>query len=706
MTIAQTPHGNDSPHETKRLLWTLMMIHRNRTGERLSFRRLVHEQDYLDKVLEGAQTSGFDDLKEAAGKVRKLDENALRCLSLEDNHRTGGDEPASEETVMAPEAGGLQEFGLGVQDFQEEYRKMLEDFLLDEDSLTLVERMELDRFAREYNIKPSDADRVEAEVRTKQGLAERDWIREYELNLGYLLKRYPQGIPSTKSAALQKTYAAFGRVPGIGENEARLRVPIQGQINTQQQKRNTVTKVPPIGWATALLVFLLVTMGGAGVYLSLRGYSSLAAAPEPAPVAAAPRIRLRLHGSDTLGSELVPALAEAFLRAKGAPEVERARGELEASLVVQSKPSGQAPSDAIEIQGLGSATGFADLAAGTADISMASRPVNPTEAARLARFGDFTSPACEHILALDGLSVAVNRKNRLDTLSKAQVAEIFSGALTDWSKLGGTPGGINLYVRDDRSGTYDTFVQTVLDGKPVATSARRLASNAAISESVARDPLGIGFVGLPYVKDGKALAIGEGSMAVPPTPFHVATEDYALSRRLYLYIPTNPTNPWVRDFTEFALSPAAQPVITKLGFVSLDLQMAASPAKPEKASRYAELTRGAQRLSLSFRDLAQQDGKFLLSDRGQKDLDRVVKYLAQHRAQAKRVILLGFSDNADSYDINKEMSLRRAQAIEKALVTRGITPVVVEGLGGEYPVASDSNQDGREKNRRVEIWVM
>jgi phosphate transport system substrate-binding protein len=53
-----------------------------------------------------------------------------------------------------------------------------------------------------------------------------------------------------------------------------------------------------------------------------------------------------------------------------------------------------------------------------------------------------------------------------------------------------------------------------------------------------------------------------------PSRFTVATEDYPLTRRLYLYTATNPQNALVSKFVEFALSKAGQDVVDKIGFVA------------------------------------------------------------------------------------------------------------------------------------------
>jgi phosphate transport system substrate-binding protein len=97
-------------------------------------------------------------------------------------------------------------------------------------------------------------------------------------------------------------------------------------------------------------------------------------------------------------------------------------------------------------------------------------------------------------------------------------------------------GTINIYASNDRSGIYDTFKSIILgaDTSFIAI-ARQYESNDDLSEDVSRDPAGIGFTGLPYVRNSKALAVSEeGARPIYPNFFTFDTKDYPISRRLYM----------------------------------------------------------------------------------------------------------------------------------------------------------------------------
>ena len=413
---------------------------------------------------------------------------------------------------------------------------------------------------------------------------------------------------------------------------------------------------------------------------------------------------LRLSGSNTIGASMAPSLAEAFLKAQGATDIKILPGANPEEKIVQGiLPSESSPSS-IAISAHGSATAFSSLADGSCDIGMASRRIKPDELTKLSSLGDMYSPASEHILGLDGIAVIVNQANPVSSLGKDQIMQIFSGGITEWSKIGSSHGAIKIYARDDKSGTFDTFKTLVMGGKSLAASAQRFEDSNALSEAVASDQNGIGFVGLPYVHSAKAVAVSEkGATALQATRLTVATEDYPLSRRLYLYTPANPPNRFTRKFVEFALSKQGQDVVGDAGFVSQNVVAPPPVAVPSGApDEYKKLTNGAERLSLNFRF---RTGKSDLDNKAIVDVDRVVSFIADLRYTGDKILLFGFADSIGSQAINKTLSLNRAQTVEEQFAQRGLRPGIVQGFGSDLPVASNDTEEGREKNRRVEIWV-
>lgn len=420
-------------------------------------------------------------------------------------------------------------------------------------------------------------------------------------------------------------------------------------------------------------------------------------------------IILRLHGSNTIGAKLAPALVSEYLTAVlGAEKVEEVAGIKENEVLLKARIKDRLL--AVEIHAHGSTTGFTDIEAGECDVAMASRKIKDKEVASLQALGlgDMTAVTNEHVIALDGIAVIVNRSNKISTLEMPQLTAIFSGQITDWAEVGGEPGAIGVYARDDNSGTYDTFKHIVLDKLKLKEGSRRFESNPELSEQVSRDPLGIGFTSLPNINKAKAIAIANtGAKPIFPSFFTVATEDYPIARRLYLYTATNPANHHVRDFIELVHSHRGQEITNKIDMVDMNIK----PFYAEKVDYsqiknlapvqdYLKATANAQRLSVNFRF---NTGKVTLDNRGERDLGRVVDFLKDKLD--RQIILAGFADNSGDSEVNQNLAKVRAATVAEQLRARGIAVNHIASGGEELPVASNLSSAGREKNRRVEVWL-
>jgi phosphate transport system substrate-binding protein len=419
------------------------------------------------------------------------------------------------------------------------------------------------------------------------------------------------------------------------------------------------------------------------------------------PAVAAEQMMLRLSGSNTIGETLAPELVKAWLHQQNYTAISEQKTAAEELSITALSPKGEAV--AVSIKAHGSSTSFKALDAGEADIGMSSRPIKDKEVVQLARLGRLDSPAGEFVLGLDGIAVIVNPENPLRQLSKEQIRQLFAGELSDWSQLGGKPGPVHVYARDDKSGTYDTFKSLVLGKKaPLVAQAQRFESSSELSDRVAGDPHGIGFIGLPYVRRARALAVMDGGeLAILPGEFTVATEDYALARRLFLYLPEEPHNPVARRFVEFALSRAGQQVVAETGFVSQEIIAGSAVAAGQIHPEYQALTEGAERLSLNFRF---HRGSAHLDNKARADIKRLVAFMAQNAA--REIILIGFSDQNEAIPMHSwGLSVERADSVADILLNHGIAPHRVRGYGPAVTVASNETEQGRQKNRRVEVWI-
>ena len=455
-----------------------------------------------------------------------------------------------------------------------------------------------------------------------------------------------------------------------------------------------------LGAALATGVALVFVLWAAESRLRSRdGASSTGEAATRAPPSAT--ATLRLHGSNTIGSELAPALAEAFLAKRtGAKAVVRRRTAPD-ELLVEAR-NGDRVVESVEVYAHGTATAFEDLQAGRCDIGMASRRIRPDEVTKLARLGDLSSAASEHVVALDGIAVIVNPSNPVSALTKAQIAGVFSGAIRRWSEVGGSDGPVVVHARDDKSGTYDTFKHVVLGDGSLVQGALRHESSEELSDAVAADARAVGFIGLPYIRSAKPVMVQEdGTAPLLPSPMTVSTEDYALARRLYLYVPLGASES-ARDFVDFAQSEEGQRLAQATGFVDLRATCDPTVARAPATRDYREAVRAACRMSMDFRF---ERGSTQLDTRALADLQRVVALTGRAEYATRSLLLFGFSDGTGTRSDNAWLAQQRADIVAGQLRARGLRVDMSRGFGADMPIADDRSEEGRERNRRVEVWL-
>lgn len=415
------------------------------------------------------------------------------------------------------------------------------------------------------------------------------------------------------------------------------------------------------------------------------------------------RAVLSIQGSNTVGAKLAPMLIAGFFEARGYRNIRIApAGRLNEQRINAISPEGRPVFALVAAHGTG--TGFAGLKDASADLAAASRPIKNSEAAGLAGLGDMRSAQAEQVIAIDGLAIVVHPDNPLDALSVQQVARLFAGEVSNWREIGGPDLSVRLLARDDHSGTFDTFKELVLgsQGKALASHARRYESNDELSRDVSTSPGAIGFVGLASVGSAKALAIADGdSQPMPPSSALVATEDYPLSRRLFLYARPEAQAPLLQDFINFVHGESGQAIVERSGYIAQQIKAIRLAVQPEMPLPYQQLAQDAQRLTVNFR-FAQ--GSAQLDNKARRDVERLIEYLNSHDKRMRGATLVGFGDPRGDPARTALLSKLRAMAVRSELARGGILVREISGMGDQLPVASNQGV-GRLKNRRVEVWV-
>jgi phosphate transport system substrate-binding protein len=231
------------------------------------------------------------------------------------------------------------------------------------------------------------------------------------------------------------------------------------------------------------------------------------------------------------------------------------------------------PDVRISVTGGGSGTGIAGLINGTVDMANASRSIKEEEYAAARENG--IEPQ-EFVVARDAIAVVVHPSNEVQGLTLGQIADIYTGKITNWREVGGADHPIVLLSRESNSGTHVYFLENVIrlgdDESDLLFSPDTLLmpSSEGISSEIRQNPNAIGYDGLGYVThDQKTLAVAVDSQGpyVMPSIESVNDGSYPIARPLYMYTPGEPSGS-VKDYLEW-IRQDGQRAVLELGFVPL-----------------------------------------------------------------------------------------------------------------------------------------
>lgn len=412
---------------------------------------------------------------------------------------------------------------------------------------------------------------------------------------------------------------------------------------------------------------------------------------------------MRIHGSNTIGAELMPELVISWLKEKGATEIETINGETPEEREVHANLNKQ--NIVVEIHSYGSSTAFSDLKSDRCDIGMSSKPIPPKNVKELAHLGDMRSYQNEHILALDGIAIIVHPESELNALDLETVKGIFSGKYLTWRDIGyDSDESFVVYRRDNNSGTHEVFNKLVMRKEELLSNTVVTLDNNELVKSVKENMNAIGYASITFTGGTKSLTITDPSgLESVPSVFTVQTEDYPLSRRLFLYTPSKVLNPYVQELLSYALSRNGQKVVDNIGFVSQTIKLEKPEALVDAPKIYKSAIDDALRVSMNFRFIP---GSSKLDNRSFHDIKRLANFIESEKLDECSLRLFGFTDNNGDARANLSLSYKRAKAVSNIIQEQtGIGIDAVKGFGEILPVASNATIEGREKNRRVEVWL-
>ena len=253
--------------------------------------------------------------------------------------------------------------------------------------------------------------------------------------------------------------------------------------------------------------------------------------------------------TDAPETSAAPAVLSGTVSTDGSTSMEKVIGALsEAFMEANSKVT-------VTYNPTGSGTGIQAVQEGRCDIGLSSRALKDEEKA---------SGLQETVLAYDGIAMIVNPANPVEDLTLEQIADIYTGKITNWSELGGSDSEIVLIGREAGSGTRSGF-EEIVEVKDLCQYRQELSSTGDVIATVAQNPGAIGYASLASVKDTvKAVKVG----SVTPSEETVKDGTYAIQRPFVLVTKEGVTlSETAQAFFNYAVSKDANAVVIAAGVV-------------------------------------------------------------------------------------------------------------------------------------------
>ena len=204
----------------------------------------------------------------------------------------------------------------------------------------------------------------------------------------------------------------------------------------------------------------------------------------------------------------------------------------------------------------GSGAGITAVQEGTCDIGLSSRALKDEEKAAGLQ---------ETVLAYDGIAIIVHPDNPVSDLTLEQIAQLYTGELTNWKDVGGNDAQVVLIGREAASGTCDGF-ESITGTKDKCQYRQELTSTGDVITTVSQNPDAIGYASLASIKDSvKALNVD----GVTPSEASVKDGSYKVQRPFVLVtVEGKALSSAAQSFFDYATSADAADIIAKAGAVA------------------------------------------------------------------------------------------------------------------------------------------
>ena len=217
------------------------------------------------------------------------------------------------------------------------------------------------------------------------------------------------------------------------------------------------------------------------------------------------------------------------------------------------------PGVTVNAEFTGSSAGVESVTAGSVDIGNSSRALKDSEK---------EAGVVENIVAIDGIAVVVDTANTVSGLTKQQLTDIYTGAVKNWSEVGGEDSVIIVVGREAGSGTRGAF-EEILEVEDACVYANELDSTGAVMAKVASTPGAIGYVSLDVIDESVTAVALDG---VEPTVENIKSGSYFLSRPFVMATKgeIEQQSEAVQAWFDYIASEEGKEVITAVGLITVD----------------------------------------------------------------------------------------------------------------------------------------
>ncbi|MBU3189499.1 phosphate ABC transporter substrate-binding protein [Clostridium bowmanii] len=220
------------------------------------------------------------------------------------------------------------------------------------------------------------------------------------------------------------------------------------------------------------------------------------------------------------------------------------------------------PAATVNVQGGGSGTGLKLALEGSVEIGNSDIYAKDKEGIDAAALKD-------HKVCVIGIAAVTNPKVKVESLTKKQLVDIFTGKIKNWKEVGGADIAVTIINRPASSGTRATFKQFGLDGTEEAAGLTQ-DSSGAVKQAVKQTEGAISYLALSYFADA---ANKEGLNVlkidgIEANAENISTDKYKIWAYEHMYTKGEPTGV-TKAFLEYMVSDEMKAGITKLGYIPM-----------------------------------------------------------------------------------------------------------------------------------------